>query len=84
MESSKWIYFELAHKGEKTCVWYVINRRSESAIGEIKWYGPWRQYAFFPVMGTVFNPDCMDHICKFIRSEMDLRKSRKHLLSGGE
>ena len=72
--TNKWIFIELAHKGEKTCKFYVINRKSENVIGEIKWYGPWRQYCFFPVIGSVFNPDCMDFICEFIRNEMALRK----------
>ena len=76
MGTSKWIYFELYHKGEKTYKWYVLSRKNDAVLGEIKWYGPWRQYAFFPVIGTVFNPDCMDHISKFIRSEMSMRKAR--------
>lgn len=77
MTKSRWIYFELAHKGEKTCKWHVVSRKNDAVLGEIKWFGRWRQYVFFPVIGTIFNPDCMDHISEFIRTEMATRKERK-------
>ncbi len=77
MPESKWIYFELSHEGERTCKWFVIARKNDAVLGEIKWFGRWRQYAFFPVVGTVFNPDCMDCISEFIKNEMELRKRRK-------
>ncbi len=76
MSESKWIYFELFHEGEKTSKWYVLARRNDAVLGEIKWYGPWRQYCFFPVIGTIFNPGCMDHISEFIRAEMERRKKK--------
>lgn len=76
MKKSKWIYFELLEKGDKTNKWYVIARSNEAVLGEIKWFGRWRQYCFFPVIGSVFNPDCMDHICTFIRIEMEARKKK--------
>jgi len=80
MAESKWIFFELICKGGRTSSWYVIARKNEAVLGEIKWFGKWRQYAFFPVIGTVYNPDCMDHISEFIRGEMTRRKEwlRKH------
>ena len=71
---NEWIYFEEYQKGEKTSKWFVVARRDDATLGEVKWYGRWRQYCFFPVIGTVFNPGCMDHISEFIREEMALRK----------
>ena len=76
MRESKWIYFEVFHKGEKTYKWFVIARKDDSVLGEIRWFGRWRQYAFFPIIGSAFNPDCMDHISEFIRSEMEARKRK--------
>lgn len=76
MSENKWIWFELYHKGDKTCKWFVIARKNDAVLGEIKWYGRWRQYAFFPVMGSVFNPDCMRRICEFISEEMEARKKK--------
>ena len=74
MKPNKWIFFELLEKGEKTNKWYVIARRNEAVLGEIKWFGRWRQYCFFPVIGSVFNNGCMESICEFIKEEMEKRK----------
>ena len=42
-------------KSRKTKVWEVATKRDKetneetyNALGEIKWYGAWRRYAFFP------------------------------------
>lgn len=58
----------------KTEVWTVSAERDGSLLGRIKWFGRWRQYAFFPEQGTVFNPDCMDSINGVIRSLMRRRQ----------
>lgn len=58
----------------KTEVWAVISTRHGDELGVIKWYGPWRQYAFFPRMGTVWNPDCLDQVTEQIRGLMRARK----------
>lgn len=65
----------------KTKIWNVLQKRSGSTLGKIKWYGPWRQYCFFPVVGTVFNKTCMDDIGRFIKEQMAYRGIKK---SGGE
>lgn len=52
----------------------VVSRRSGDRLGEIKWFGRWRQYAFFPADGTVWNPQCMVEINEQIRVLMDERK----------
>ena len=36
-------------------------------LGTIKWFGRWRQYAFFPEAGTVFNTECLNDIQSYIR-----------------
>lgn len=59
----------------KTEVWVVINRRAELEIGRIKWYGPWRQYAFFPDEGTIWNKDCLDAVNEQIETLMRLRRN---------
>jgi len=57
----------------KTAVVAVDSRSSGATLGWIKWFGRWRQYAFFPEPGTVFNPECMDDINSVIRSLMNER-----------
>jgi hypothetical protein len=37
---------------------YSIGRRG-AFLGVIKWYGPWRQYVFYPHASTLFNAGCL-------------------------
>ena len=43
----------------KTSVYEIYTKEGiVTCIGEIKWYGSWRKYAFFPKNNTVFEEDC--------------------------
>ena len=77
MVENKYVYFELFSKGEKTNKWFVVARRDDAVLAKIEWHGPWRQYCFFPVIGTIFNVGCMESICEFITEEMEQRKKAK-------
>jgi hypothetical protein len=46
----------------KTLLVLVNSARTGDPLGEIKWYGPWRQYCFFPLENTIFNNGCLDEI----------------------
>ncbi len=65
-------FFEIGNPG-KTKIWDILSKRSGYILGKIKWYGPWRQYCFFPAAETVFNKTCMEDIIKFIKEEMAYR-----------
>lgn len=78
MTENKYIYFEEIETARKTQTWWVKNKRSEIVLGEIKWYGPWRQYCFFPSSLTIFNRDCLSTIDGFITDRMDERKVNTH------
>ena len=45
--------------GRKTPRYAVLNNRSGDLLGEIAWYGSWRQFCFFPEQGTVWNNGCL-------------------------
>jgi len=77
---SKWIYFVLVKEGLKTNAWIVTARESQEKLGEIKWFGRWRKYAFFPYEGTVYEPTCLKDIAEFIEDQM--RRRKKCSLSG--
>lgn len=49
----------------KTEVWSVVSRRQEAELGQLRWFGRWRQYAFFPGPETVFNPGCLADVAEF-------------------
>lgn len=66
-EVKKYLEFRLLEQKPKTQVIEVISKRRGSRLGIIKWFGRWRQYAFFPESGTVFNIECLNDIQSFIK-----------------
>lgn len=46
----------------KTQIYSVTNNRSGEELGIIKWYGPWRQYVFWPNPLTLYSKGCLDFI----------------------
>lgn len=72
---SKWIKFSLTEDTGKTKKYFVSTNDFESIkLGEVKWFGRWRQYAFFPEPDTVFEHQCMKDIVVFMEDLMQQRK----------
>ena len=47
----------------KTYIWTVYGGAGAGArLGQVKWYGPWRRYCFFPEPATLFDTSCLDEI----------------------
>ncbi len=80
--SGKWINFveEEPLDKQKTKRFTVCNKKSLFPIGTVKWYGPWRQYCFFPNANTVYEQQCLLDITKFIHHLMLERKMKKALI----
>lgn len=57
----------------KTKIWSV-DTQTGLVLGEIRWYGPWRRYCFFPSDGTLFDASCLIEITAFIHSHMEARR----------
>lgn len=53
-------------KDKKTQSWMVSNTEHHVAIGEVKWYGAWRKYCFFPHKDTVHDSKCLGFIQEFL------------------
>lgn len=64
---SKYLEFSLIERKPKTKVIGVWSKKSANRLGVIKWYGPWRQYVFFPDLGTLFNAECLNDIQSYIK-----------------
>lgn len=64
----KFIHFIETAKKPMTSTWECRNNHSDDCLGTVKWYGPWRQYCFFPepIDGLVFNDGCLKDICHFM------------------
>lgn len=59
---------ERPHLAErKTRAWAIISIEPPHAyLGEIKWFGRWRKYVFFPGADTLFEEICLREIALFI------------------
>jgi len=63
---NKYILFELIGQTSKTQRWAVINKSSDIELGELKWYGAWRQYIFEPINNSFYNNGCLRTIIDFL------------------
>lgn len=78
IEETQYLKFDFRKsKSKLTAVVLVKAKRSAMLLGEIKWYAPWKQYAFFPRDRTLFNSECMTDILTVIAVLMKQRKKTK-------
>jgi hypothetical protein len=62
----KWIHIQSEpHPKGKTMVHWVYSKETQFTLGEIRWYGRWRKYCFFPVISSLFEQDCLRDIADF-------------------
>lgn len=45
----------------------LVSGRSGKALAEVSWYGPWRQYCFFPAPNTVWSDSCLESAKSFLK-----------------
>jgi hypothetical protein len=58
-----------------TRIFWVISRHSEAHLGDVRWFGAWRKYCFYPCSNTVYDLTCLREIADFCeRSTMEKRK----------
>lgn len=77
IKQTQYLIFEDKEASTKTKFINVININANNVIGAIKWYGPWRQYCFFPEFNTVWNTTCLNDINEVIQKLMTDRKIKK-------
>ena len=83
MNQGKWVIFALAaEQNPKTSVWNVLSKEGGETLGQVRWYGRWRKYAFFPRPNTLYENDCLRDIAGFIELAMKVRTLLKTGLSG--
>jgi len=67
-------FIEIESKA-KTSVWSCRNNRSNIELGQVQWYGPWRQYCFYTYgHDVVFNAGCLKDIQNFLNNLMQERR----------
>jgi hypothetical protein len=55
-----------AQQPPKTSVWECKNAKSRAVLGEVKWFGPWRRYCYFPTVQAVYSAGCLNDISHFM------------------
>jgi len=74
---TKYLRFVMAEQKTKTQVWHIISKKWGNVLGVIRWYGPWRQYVFYPEKDTIWNKDCLDDVKNFLQDLMTERSKSK-------
>ena len=77
MVKSKYMEFTKIGDTGKTEIWNIISKSSGFILGQIKWYGQWRQYCFWPTPHCVFNNTCMSDVQLMIKELMEKRKGHR-------
>jgi hypothetical protein len=73
-----YITFAFLSSTGKTESWRVTANQGQQILGHVKWYGPWRGYAFFPEMGTLYEQKCLREIAHFCEVQtQEHRRMRK-------
>jgi hypothetical protein len=67
----KWIYAREAKQPPErvTKRWAIVASDGEVELGEVKWVGKWRAYAYFPLNDTVYEKQCLRDIAAFCESQ---------------
>ena len=61
-------YFVITEKkleGRKTPILNIIGLYGDD-LGEIKWYGAWRKFCFYPNSNTIWDNKCLEELLNFI------------------
>ena len=62
----------------KTKSWNVQNVHNDAMLGEIKWYGPWRNFVFYPCPDTLYDERCLTIIKDFmVMKKADWKANKK-------
>lgn len=61
-------------KPRKTKVWNVYATVSGVVLGQIRWFGRWRKYCFYPNPNTIWDNRCLMTILVFLGQQTKLRQ----------
>lgn len=71
----QYITFILERDTGKTQLWRCQNIEHGDKLGQIQWYGPWRQYCFVCCSGVVLSAGCLKDVQVFIERLMEAHKN---------
>lgn len=59
-----------------TKIWEILDS-TNTRLGLVKWYAPWRKYCFHPLDGVLFDHSCLTDIAKFMKDNHETRNEEK-------
>ena len=68
IDLGKYMYAKVIDQKPKSVVIGVYSQSSNVLLGKVKWYGPWRQYCFYPEPDTIFNTECLGEIATLLKT----------------
>ncbi len=70
---------EEPNPGKKTRRFAIVNKHQDVELGQIKWYGAWRQYCFFPTpeCETIWNFGCLVDVMNFLKELKEERAAAR-------
>lgn len=68
----KWIVIDKIEGTGKTKCFNVRTLDRFVLLGRISFYSRWREYAFFPYTGTLYEADCLRDIAQFCEDQTKL------------
>ena len=76
--TGKWVRFPVVGPSAsgRTTMWSVETVEGGVVLGYVKWYGPWRCYAFYPEAATLYERRCLRDIADFCEAESKAQLSR--------
>ena len=72
-------YFKLYEEyldNRKTPIYHIESMLSKDEIGQIKWYGAWRKFCFYPNGDTIWDNKCLEQIIAFL-NQVNTKKKNK-------
>ena len=72
-------YFKLYEEyldNRKTPIIHIENLQN-IPLGQVKWYGVWRKFCFYPISNTIWDNKCLEQLLNFINDyNSSWRKSK--------
>jgi len=54
--------------GGRTTRYRVMAKRPHHIIGWVRWYGPWKEWCFLPLEGTIWSADCLRDVLELLNT----------------
>lgn len=82
MMMSKWLEFSepSPSKSGKTKMWEVYSSKDGDSgvwLGDIRWTGRWRRYAFYPGSDMMFEHGCLRDLADFCEQQTKVHRQKR-------